>query len=138
MTLSELLALYLEANRLRPTTEAVYTSVVKRLSQYLNTDPEVTTLTQQTLIQFRNELLAQVSVVTWNKYLRHLKALLNYAAFLDVISKNPCYRLTVTEPQRPLKTVQASVILSARDIIQREKNQRGQWGAFQHSSCMAV
>ncbi len=138
MTLSELLNRYLEANRLRPTTEAVYASVVKRLSQYLNTDPDVNKLTQQTLIQFRNELLTQVSAVTWNKYLRHIKALLNYAVFLEVINKNPCHRLTVTEPQKPLKTVQASVILTARTVIQREKNQRGKRGAVAYSSSLAV
>ncbi len=78
MKLNELLEYYLCIKINNPRTAKNYQSVVNLFSAYCH-DLPVDQINYLLIKQWKDDLLRQASATTWNTYLRHMKALFNFA-----------------------------------------------------------
>ena len=78
MQLTELLDYYLCVKINNPRTAKNYQSIVHLFSNYCHDIP-VNNINYLHIKQWKDEILQQASPVTWNTYLRHMKALFKFA-----------------------------------------------------------
>ena len=92
MKITELSKIYLEHKVVSEATISHYRFVVRIFVRDIGVK-DVADITTETLLRWRKVTLARkVSFATWNNYLRHMQALLGYAARNNLIAEQPDYR----------------------------------------------
>ncbi|MEW8375801.1 MAG: tyrosine-type recombinase/integrase [Candidatus Thiodiazotropha sp.] len=78
ITMEHLLQIYLLENMVRPATAKTYEQAVRRWTEETEI-LRIGSITREDVLKWRNEILSRARPETWNKYRRHLRALINYA-----------------------------------------------------------
>ena len=108
-----LLELYLAERRPRPATAETYTKAVKRWVAETNLE-RIGEIDRSDVVHWRNEILDRARPETWNKYRRHLRALMNYAVECGWVEDNPFAQVPPARTGNRLKkTVDLRVIEQA-------------------------
>ncbi|AKE60119.1 tyrosine-type recombinase/integrase [Citrobacter farmeri] len=131
MTFEKLLEEYFFARLLRPDTQDCYRTAVKQFNHWRNVLP--TEVTPHMVLEWRSYLLNVrcIKPVSWNHYMRHLRALYNFAIEQGLLTQftNPFQKTSLRESRKKKKTLSREQILNSRKVlnhfIEREKAQRG-------------
>ena len=117
LTLIDILESYLVERRLRQATEDTYRKVVDRWIDETRLE-RVTEIQRHHVVLWRNRILERARPETWNKYRRHLKALMNHAIELEIVEKNPFKQVpgAITDTELK-KTVDLAVIQRALTLL---------------------
>ncbi|OLU25678.1 hypothetical protein BVH03_18010 [Pseudomonas sp. PA15(2017)] len=121
MTLEQLLEEYFFARHLRARSQESYRGASRQLQKYmLSVDlSHPDQLTPRDVLRWRSTALKQMKEVSWNSYMRHLRALWNFGLDQGLLtgSKNPFKGTAVSEPKKPKKTLNLEQIAQARWIL---------------------
>jgi site-specific recombinase XerD len=121
LTFDRLLEEYFFVRHLRPRSQKSYIGAVAQLVKHMEacglTHPEQ--LTSNDVLNWRKYALQQMKEVSWNSYLRHLRALYNFGIDHGLLqcSKNPFKGAAVTEPKKPKKTLTQPQVAQARWVL---------------------
>lgn len=88
VTLYSLFDLYKHDAVLRPATIRHFRFVVRLFSRTVG-DPPFTEITRDMILKFRDQVLGRAKSTTWNNYLRHLRAIGNFAVRRGYAKDNP-------------------------------------------------
>ena len=119
MTIAALLDAYLLEHLVRPATAETYRKAAHRWTEETGIKA-LAAITREAVIAWRGEILKRARPETWNKYRRHLRALLNHALergwctenpFKDVPPARTAYRLK--------KTVDTEVLQRAFALLEQ-------------------
>lgn len=120
-TFEQLLEEYFFVRHLRPRSQTSYSSSIAQLSKFLDTQ-EISMpneLTQRHVLIWRASALNHMKEVSWNSYVRHLRAVFNFGidqGLLD-LTKNPFKGVSVVEPKKPKKTLSNAQISQTRWVL---------------------
>lgn len=117
--ISELPKIYFFEMRLRESTEQGYRVATNALIRFAG-DCLIDEIDRKTILTWRKSILGrQVKEVSWNTYVRHLRALFGYAIKNNLTShlENPFDGCGVRRPNRPPKTVKRLLIRDARILL---------------------
>src|SRR5476649_547759 len=121
MTFSQLLEEYFFARHLRPASQECYIKAVNQFTHYQICLPDEVTF--KIVIGWRRYLLnvREVKAVTWNHYMRHMRALFNFAIHYGLLSQmdNPFLRTSVRETKKKKKTLNRDQITTSRLILKQ-------------------
>ena len=117
-TIDRLLEEYLELKEVAEATARSYTTAVRVFKRDM--DPtSVRRITVEELAQWRNEVLARASGATWNTYLRHLRALFNFAVKRGYRKTNPFLEIDlVRTPRKRKRVIEDDAILYYQKALQ--------------------
>jgi len=96
-TVMDLLEHYISRKPLTPLTIRNYRSIVTCFSQLAT--PTISEIDEEICLRWRKHLLQRRSIVTYNSYLRLLRALFSYAMERNLVSSNP-FKLLYFSPQQ--------------------------------------
>lgn len=132
-TCRELLEEFLFSRIIRKDTISSYRKAINKLQTLLddNQGIDIHNLDYKLLLTWRRkELNRGLAYVSWNTYVRHLKAIFNYGIEHNLLHypKNPFLELTVPEPKKKKKTIAEFSIVLAREYLEetQTKDQQGQ------------
>ncbi|MGP0172651.1 tyrosine-type recombinase/integrase [Pseudomonas sp. NCHU5208] len=123
LTFDQLLEEYFFLRHLRPRSQTSYRSAVAQLQKFMSmcgmTLPDE--LTNRDVFSWRKLALTQMREVSWNSYVRHLRALWSFGIDQGLLESkaNPFKGTQVGEPKRPKKTLTTSQIHQARVVLQQ-------------------
>lgn len=123
LTFDQLLEEYFFLRHLRPRSQTSYKSAVAQLQKFMSTcgmtHPEE--LTNRDVFAWRKIALTQMREVSWNSYIRHLRALWSFGIDQGMLETkvNPFKGTHVGEPKRPKKTLTAVQIHHARLVLEQ-------------------
>ncbi len=119
-TMNGLVEAYLREHLVRPATEETYRKVAKRWRDDTGISvPQEIGLDEA--LDWRNAVLARARPETWNKYRRHMRALMNYAMARGWASSNPFREVLPARTGRRLKkTVDAELMGRALKLLNTE------------------
>ena len=120
MHMEELVEYYLCIKITNPRTAVNYESIVKRFCVCC---PHVSIqdIQYRDIKRWKNIILENASTTTWNTYLRHMKALFNFAFKKELIAHNPFDDMSFAPKiTRCKKTIQNGTISEIIDIIQSD------------------
>lgn len=131
MTFEKLLEEYFFARLLRPDTQSCYRTAVKQFTHWRDVLPAE--VTPHMALEWRSYLLnvREIKPVSWNHYMRHLRALFNFAIQQGLLDQfiNPFQKTSLRESRKKKKTLSREQILVSRKIlnhfIEQEYIQRG-------------
>lgn len=113
-----LLEEYLRFKMLAPATESTYRSVVSVFVKDTGNDCLVE-ITEQSLLNWRLQVLVRATATTWNNYYRHLRALLRYACARGYLTANPLRYVspapTHTKQKKTVNTLTLKTII--RELV---------------------
>ncbi len=117
MKINELLEYYLCIKINNPRTAKNYQSIVHLFSNYCHDIP-VNNINYLHIKQWKDEILQQASPVTWNTYLRHMKALFKFALKKKIIIDDPFADICFSPVyQKRCKTISHGSIQNIIQII---------------------
>jgi len=117
ITLSQLANMYIEDQYLRPTTARNYRSIAE-IAMHDMGDMTIDKFSLQHFIRWRKIVINRASETSWNTYIRHIKALMNYAAKQGLIDKSPIDNsLFVPARKRKIKIVSLDTIRKAKQLL---------------------
>lgn len=123
LTFEKLLEEYFFVRHLRPRTQASYKVAVSQLQKYMSSCAMTlpSELTDRDVLLWRRIALRNMREVSWNCYVRHLRALWNFGIDQGIMSTrtNPFKGATVAEPRRPKKTLSLDQISHARLVLKQ-------------------
>ncbi|EKQ2966478.1 site-specific integrase [Salmonella enterica] len=136
MTFEKLLEEYFFARLLRPATQDCYRTAVEQFTHWRNVLPAE--VTPHMALEWRGYLLNErdIKPVSWNHYMRHLRALYNFAIRQGLLTQfiNPFMNVTLRESRRRKKTLTHEQIVLSREVlhhyIEQEKTQYGYRSPF--------
>jgi len=102
LDLEALLDIYLKEKWLRPQTEQTYQNVVRRWINEMH-EKDIARISRSDVISWRNAILSRARPETWNKYRRHMRAIMNHAVELELIADNPFAMVPPARTGRKLK-----------------------------------
>lgn len=117
--ISELPELYFFERHLRETSQQGYRVATNALIRFAG-DCLIDEISRATVLNWRKSVLgSEIKEVSWNTYLRHLRALFGYAIKnnLTNLLDNPFEGCGVRCPNRPPKTVKSRVTRDARILL---------------------
>ncbi|HIP52595.1 MAG TPA: site-specific integrase [Chromatiales bacterium] len=118
INLTELVEEYIDEKLLRPESATTYRKVVKRWIEE-NQASTICDITREDVKNWCGEILDRARPETWNKYRRHLRALINFAisrGYYD--SPNPFSDVAPARAsQRLTKTVQEAIVHGALELL---------------------
>lgn len=131
MLFDELLDKYFLHKNLRIESRKRYIMSVKQLQKYY-ADIRPEELNIENVLNWRHHLvvLKKISPVTWNHYVRHLRALINFANDNKLLpactTQNPFKNVLLREPKKKKKTLTSKELKYAKDFIinQKEKEEK--------------
>ncbi|MHB0818438.1 tyrosine-type recombinase/integrase [Stutzerimonas stutzeri] len=121
LTFDQLLEEYFFVRHLRPRSQISYRGAVAQLAKHMKshgmTYPDE--LSSRDILYWRSDALKYMKEVSWNSYVRHLRALWNFGIDQGLLScaKNPFKGTAVTEPKKPKKTLSLEQIAQARWVL---------------------
>ncbi|WP_114278542.1 tyrosine-type recombinase/integrase [Thioalbus denitrificans] len=116
-TLEDLVDVYLEDRLLRPATVTTYREAVRRWVKETGIY-ELNGIERDVVLGWRNAILARARPETWNKYRRHLRALMNYAIDRGWTSSNPFKEVPPARTGHRLKkTVDSELLIRALKLL---------------------
>lgn len=118
MELLPLVNRYVRERPLRPVTAAQYCWVVERFVEVAQVQ-HLSAINRDVVLRWRErEIVRGLSAVSWNAYVRYLRAVVNFAIQeLDWEGANPFYRCKLPEPRRPKRTVSDKGLERARSVL---------------------
>ncbi|MFD1260359.1 tyrosine-type recombinase/integrase [Entomomonas sp. E2T0] len=132
-TCQSLVEYFLFNNILRPETKRTYRKMMSKLQSLLikHQTFSIYNLEKTLLINWRREELDRgLKASSWNSYVRHLKAIFNYAIKEGILEyeKNPFLELSVPVPKKKKKTLTAFSIVNTRQYFEeiQAKDEQGQ------------
>lgn len=132
-TCQELLEEFLFSRIIRKDTVSSYRKAINKLQTLLNEHQgmDIHSLERKLLLTWRSkELNRGLAYVSWNTYVRHLKAIFNYGIEHNLLHypKNPFLELTVPVPKKKKKTITEFSIVLAREYLSemQTKDEQGQ------------
>ncbi|MFD1260360.1 MULTISPECIES: tyrosine-type recombinase/integrase [Entomomonas] len=132
-TCQELLEEFLFSRIIRKDTVSSYRKAINKLQTLLNEHQgmDIHSIEPKLLLTWRRkELNRGLAYVSWNTYIRHLKAIFNYGIEHNLLHypKNPFLELTVPVPKKKKKTITEFSIVLAREYLEetQAKDQQGQ------------
>ena len=117
--ISELPEIYFFEKHLRETSQQGYRVATNALIRFSG-DCLIDEINRMTVLNWRRSILgSDIKEVSWNTYLRHLRALFGYAIKNNLTSQldNPFEGCGVRCPNRPPKTVKHRIVRDARIIL---------------------
>lgn len=118
MRLAKLSSLYQRHRILQPKTKSNYEVAVTSLAGFIGVDPCIGDISEDLLLDYRQEILSTRTPVTFNTYRRHLSALFNFAVKKDLMASNPFSEVKAAPvPKRKPKTIPISVIQEIVDFL---------------------
>jgi len=118
ITYQSLLEDYLCSRVLRARSAQNYRYVMGRLEREM--DVPIDQIERGRLLDWRRrELDRGVQPVSWNNYVRHLRALFNHGMDQGLLpyTQNPFFRMTVTTPKKPKKTLDSEQIVQIQRLF---------------------
>lgn len=123
LTFDRLLEDYFFSRQLQPRTRISYHGSLRQLVAYLKIQdihlPDE--VTQHHILSWRQKARATMREVSWNCYVRHLRALYNFGIDQGTLSitQNPFRNTTLREPKKPKKTLSRAQIFQIRAELMR-------------------
>lgn len=123
VTFDRLLEDYFFSRHLKPRTRISYQGALRQLVIHLKLQgihlPDE--VTQHHILSWRKKALLSMREVSWNCYVRHLRALYNFGIDQGILSitRNPFQKTTLREPKKPKKTLSKEQIRKARAALER-------------------
>jgi integrase len=119
-TMNGLVEAYLREHLVRPATAETYRKVAKRWCD----DTGITlvdAIEREEVLNWRNDILLRARPETWNKYRRHLRALMNYAMDRGWARSNPFREVPPARTDHRLKkTVESDLLSRALALLDEE------------------
>ncbi|OUE53967.1 phage integrase [Citrobacter freundii] len=119
MTFEKLLEEYFFARQLRPDTQDCYRTAVNQFTHWRDELPAE--VTPHTVLEWRSYLLNArcIKPVSWNHYMRHLRALYNFAIEQGLLTQftNPFVKTSLRESRRRKKTLSREQIQASRKVL---------------------
>lgn len=120
LRLGQLPDLYAQANDLREATLTTYRASVRALQRFIGHDPEVDSVTYETVLQWRRfEVDKGLSKRSWNTYSSHLCTLFRHLIQQKRLEDNPFKKTRLRVAQRKKKTVTDEAIEAARRWLEQ-------------------
>ncbi len=113
ITLDHLLASYFKYHRLRPSSAKNYRNGIERFARETGIT-QLSEITEDRLVTWKNEVLDRASATTWNNYHTHLSALLNFAVQKNWMNEN--FLLQIPKARKP-KLKKKTIELEALDRV---------------------
>ncbi len=121
-TLDHLLQEYLEIKEIAEATARSYATAVRVFKRDMK-PKSVRRIAVEELAQWRNEVLARASGTTWNTYLRHLRALFNFAVKRGYRETNPFLEIElVRTPRKRKRVIHDEAILYYKNLLQNRED----------------
>lgn len=121
LRLGQLPDLYAQTNDLREATLTTYRASVRALQRFLGHDPEVDSVTYETVLQWRRfEVDKGLSKRSWNTYSSHLCTLFRHLIQQKRLEDNPFKKTRLRVAQRKKKTVTDEAIEAARRWLEQQ------------------
>lgn len=118
MKLSQLCSDYSRVRLLAPASERMHFQVAHIFMRDTGIE-HCARVTVEDVLGWRELVLARATRVTWNTYLRHMRAQFNHAVRTGVIEKNPFLEVDlVSTPKKRKKVIEDSAIEHYRKILQ--------------------
>ena len=129
LTFDELLKEYFFVRHLKPRTQHSYQGALAQFTK--NMDRQglrlASEVTQFHILTWRKIALSEIREVSWNCYVRHLRALYNFGidqGLLNTIT-NPFKGVTIREPKKPKKTLSKTQIDATRAVLSADSTPFG-------------
>lgn len=119
VTMAALVEAYLLEHLVRPVTAHTYRQSARRWVEETGITA-IEAITREAVIAWRTEILSRARPETWNRYRRHLRALVNYAVARGWCSENAFKEVPPARTEYRLKkTVDADVLSRAFALLER-------------------
>lgn len=125
ITIKEIYQLYILHKELRPDSHKQHKNAIKQLAKYINNNNTndnfpINLITNEDVLKWRKKKIIddKVKNVTWNHYVRHLKALFGFAVSQNYIEMNPFSKTLLKIEGKKKKTLNKREI----EIIQKNLN----------------
>lgn len=117
MTFQDLADAYLREHLVRPATADTYRKAQNRWTEETGI-AYVDSITRDDVLEWRTVILARARPETWNKYRRHLRALMNYAVECGWAARNPFKDIPPARTGHRLKkTVDIDLVQRALKVL---------------------
>lgn len=121
LTFDELLKEYFFVRHLKPRTQNSYQGALTQFTKNMNKQGLrlASEVTQFHILTWRKKALSEIREVSWNCYVRHLRALYNFGidqGLLNTVT-NPFKGVTIREPKKPKKTLSKTQIDTTRAVL---------------------
>lgn len=85
-------------------------------------------ITVTDIAKWQKEVLQRIKPVTWNNYIRHLKALYNFGVEQELLNKpNPFNSFFIREGKKPKKTFTDEQLKAIQNLLESQNLKEPQW-----------